>query len=185
MDQQLVVDALRSATEAVFSTMLGLEVESAAPFIETSLEWQLFEDLTYDLPHTLPFVCDQVVTFPRSTTLMLVAARPDFVSAFAKAWQGMGFTGPVLVPKECSNLPTDQPGIETGPFSRLLKRADMSVHDIVKLTQYLLHPADIPAYAQVRTRYLGGAQPASLLLIAPGLVRPEFLLEIEVCAAKA
>ena len=67
----------------------------------------------------------------------------------------------------------------------MLKRADMSVHDIVKLTQYLLHPADIPAYAQVRTRYLGSARPASLLLIAPGLVRPEFLLEIEVCAAKA
>jgi 2-iminobutanoate/2-iminopropanoate deaminase len=61
----------------------------------------------------------------------------------------------------------------------------MSVHDLVKLTQYLLHPADIPAYAQVRTRYLGSARPASLLLIAPALVRPEFLLEIEVCAAKA
>ena len=36
MDQQLVVDALRSATEAVFSTMLGLEVRSGPPFIETA-----------------------------------------------------------------------------------------------------------------------------------------------------
>ena len=35
MDYQLTVDALRNATEAVFSTMLGLEVESGAPFIET------------------------------------------------------------------------------------------------------------------------------------------------------
>ena len=35
MEQQLVVDALRSATEAVFSTMLGLEVESGEPFVET------------------------------------------------------------------------------------------------------------------------------------------------------
>src|SRR4026207_2086482 len=68
------------------------------PFVETSLEWQLFDDLTYDLPHTLPFVCDQVGTFPRSTNLMLVATRPDFVSSFAKAWKGMGFTGPILIP---------------------------------------------------------------------------------------
>ena len=44
------------------------------PFITTSLEWQLYEDLTYDLAHTLPFVCDQVVTFPRSTAIMIVAS---------------------------------------------------------------------------------------------------------------
>ena len=67
----------------------------------------------------------------------------------------------------------------------MLKRADMSVHDLVKVTQYLVRPADIPAYAKVRTRVLGDARPASLLLVVPGLVRPEFLLEIEACAAKA
>ena len=37
MDQQLLVDALRSATEGVFSTMLDLEVECGAPFTETSI----------------------------------------------------------------------------------------------------------------------------------------------------
>lgn len=67
----------------------------------------------------------------------------------------------------------------------MLKRADMSVHDLVKVTQYLLRGSDIAAYAEVRTRYLGNARPASLLLIVPGLVRPEFLLEIEAYAAKA
>jgi 2-iminobutanoate/2-iminopropanoate deaminase len=66
----------------------------------------------------------------------------------------------------------------------MLRRADMTVHDLVKVTQYLVDPADIPAYAQVRARQLGGARPASLLLIAPALVRPEFLLEIEAWAAK-
>ncbi len=35
MEQKLVVDALRSATESVFSTMLGLEVESGTPCIDT------------------------------------------------------------------------------------------------------------------------------------------------------
>jgi hypothetical protein len=37
----------------------------------------------------------------------------------------------------------------------------------------------------VRSRYLGDARPASMLLIVPGLVRPEFLLEVEAIAAKA
>ena len=53
------------------------------------------------------------------------------------------------------------------------------------MTQYLLRPSDIAAYAEVRARHLGDARPASLLLIVPSLVRPEFLLEIEACAAKA
>jgi 2-iminobutanoate/2-iminopropanoate deaminase len=67
----------------------------------------------------------------------------------------------------------------------MLERADMSVHDLVKVTQYLLRPSDIAAYAEVRVRHLGSARPASLLLIVPALVRPEFLLEIEAYAAKA
>jgi len=68
----------------------------------------------------------------------------------------------------------------------MLKRADMSVQDLVKVTQYLVRSSDIAAYAEVRARHLGSARPASLLLIVPGgLVRPEFLLEIEACAVKA
>src|SRR4029453_1693014 len=67
----------------------------------------------------------------------------------------------------------------------MLKRADMSVHDLVKVAQYLLRPSDIAAYAEVRARHLGSARPASLLLIVPTLVRPEFLLEVEAYAAKA
>jgi enamine deaminase RidA (YjgF/YER057c/UK114 family) len=61
----------------------------------------------------------------------------------------------------------------------------MSVHDLVKVTQYLARSSDIAAYAEVRVRHLGSARPASLLLIVPELVRPEFLLEIEAYAAKA
>jgi enamine deaminase RidA (YjgF/YER057c/UK114 family) len=67
----------------------------------------------------------------------------------------------------------------------ILARADMGVHDLVKVTHYLLRPDDIPAYVQVRARFLGAARPASMLLIVPQLVRPEFLIEIEAYAAKA
>jgi enamine deaminase RidA (YjgF/YER057c/UK114 family) len=67
----------------------------------------------------------------------------------------------------------------------MLERAGMTIHDVVKVTQYLVRAADIPAYAKVRARILGVARPASMLLVAPALVRPDFLLEIEVHAARA
>lgn len=67
----------------------------------------------------------------------------------------------------------------------MLDRAGMTVHDLVKVTQYLLRAEDIAAYAEVRARFLGDARPASMLLIVPALVRPSFLLEVEAIAAKS
>src|SRR5205809_6858805 len=66
----------------------------------------------------------------------------------------------------------------------MLERASMTVKDLVKVTHYLLHASDIPAYVKVRSRFLGDARPASMLLVVPQLVRPEFLLEIEAYAAR-
>ena len=60
----------------------------------------------------------------------------------------------------------------------------MNVNDLVKVTHYLLRAEDIPAYVQVRAKFLGDARPASMLLIVPALVKPNFLLEIEAIAAK-
>lgn len=68
---------------------------------------------------------------------------------------------------------------------RMLEKADMTVADIVKVTQYLTHAEDIKAYAKVRTEYLGDARPASMLLVISQLVWPEILVEVEVIAAKA
>jgi 2-iminobutanoate/2-iminopropanoate deaminase len=67
----------------------------------------------------------------------------------------------------------------------MLEQAGMSVHDLVKVTHYLVSSEDIKPYVQVRARYLGDARPASMLLVVPALVRPEFLVEIEAYAAKA
>ncbi len=68
---------------------------------------------------------------------------------------------------------------------RVLAKAGMTVHDIVKVTQYLTRAEDIKAYAQIRSRFLGAARPASMLLVIPQLVWPSLLVEVEVIAAKA
>jgi enamine deaminase RidA (YjgF/YER057c/UK114 family) len=65
----------------------------------------------------------------------------------------------------------------------MLEQAQMTVDDIVKVTQYLLSTDDIKPYAAVRSRFLGGARPASMLLVVPALVWPNILLEVEIVAA--
>jgi 2-iminobutanoate/2-iminopropanoate deaminase len=85
------------------------------------------------------------------------------------------------------NVPSDIAGqaeLAWRHILAMLENAGMSAHDLVKITQYLLHASDIPAYANVRARFLGDARPASMLLIVPALVWPNFLLEIEAVAAK-
>jgi enamine deaminase RidA (YjgF/YER057c/UK114 family) len=71
-----------------------------------------------------------------------------------------------------------------GHIVAMLDRAGMTVRDLVKITQYLPQESGIAAYGHVRSRFLGDACPASMLLIVPALVRPSFLVEIEVVAAK-
>ena len=66
----------------------------------------------------------------------------------------------------------------------MLEQAGMTVHDLVKVTHYLIRSEDIKPYVQVRARYLGDARPASMLVVVPALVRPEFLVEVEAIAAK-
>ena len=68
---------------------------------------------------------------------------------------------------------------------RVLAKVGMTVHDIVKVTQYLTRAENIKAYAQIRSRFLGTARPASMLLVIPQLVWPSLLVEVEVIAAKA
>jgi 2-iminobutanoate/2-iminopropanoate deaminase len=67
---------------------------------------------------------------------------------------------------------------------RILAEAGMGVQDLVKITHYLVHEKHIKDYVAVRARYLGDARPASMLLVVPGLVKPEILVEIEAIAAK-
>lgn len=113
------------------------------PYSSTSLEWHLYDDLTYDIQHTLPFVCDQMLTFPRSTTVMVVAARVEFVERFAAAWKAMGFTGPVLVPDDCETHIAEGAGVVRGSVTELLARAELFVFEFGLKTQKPEEPVRI------------------------------------------
>lgn len=65
----------------------------------------------------------------------------------------------------------------------LLERAGMGRENLVKVSQYLVRTDDIPRYGPIRSKWLGDHRPASMLAIIPGLVRPDFLIEIEAYAA--
>ena len=64
----------------------------------------------------------------------------------------------------------------------LLERAGMGVQHVVNVSTSLVRSEDIPRYTPIRTRYLAGHLPASMPTVVPALVRPEFLIEVEVFA---
>jgi 2-iminobutanoate/2-iminopropanoate deaminase len=85
------------------------------------------------------------------------------------------------------DLPTDITGQSELAWKHvllMLDQAGMTVADIVKVTTYLTRAEDISYYAKVRTRFLGDARPAFVLLVIPQLVWPELLLEVEVIAGR-
>jgi enamine deaminase RidA (YjgF/YER057c/UK114 family) len=65
----------------------------------------------------------------------------------------------------------------------LLKSADMTVNDIVKMTAFVVSGQSMPSYGKIRGEYLKGHKPASTMIAVPALLKPEFLIEVEVIAA--
>ena len=65
----------------------------------------------------------------------------------------------------------------------ILDSAGMGAGDLVKVTAYLTRAEDIGFYREVRDRMLGGAEPASTLIVISALADPDWLVEIEAVAA--
>ena len=63
-----------------------------------------------------------------------------------------------------------------------LNQAGANLRDIVSVRQWLTSAEDLRAYVQVRSRFITH-EPTFMLGVIPGLVRPDFLIEIEVMAA--
>lgn len=67
---------------------------------------------------------------------------------------------------------------------KILRANDMDIEDIVKVVQYLTRVEDRNAHFEVRNRFLGDHSPTSTLLFISALAQPEFVVEVEVVAAK-
>jgi hypothetical protein len=65
---------------------------------------------------------------------------------------------------------------------RGLRDTRAGLTDIVSIRQWLTDAADIRGYVEVRSKFIGH-EPTNMLGVIPGLVRPDFLVEIEAIAA--
>lgn len=86
------------------------------------------------------------------------------------------------------SLPADIEGQAEQVWQNLLailRDAGMGVTDIVKLTAFVVGSENYPAYAAARTRHIGTHKPASTAICVPALLKPEWLLEVEMIAARA
>lgn len=67
----------------------------------------------------------------------------------------------------------------------ILASAGMTMADVIRINAYVSGREHLPAYMAVRDRYISAPPPASTLMIVSGFARPEFLVEVEVIAARA
>lgn len=66
----------------------------------------------------------------------------------------------------------------------ILKSAGMEPQHITKMNTYLVNAADFAVAGPIRVKYLKDHKPASTGVCISALAKPEFLIEIEVYAAK-
>jgi enamine deaminase RidA (YjgF/YER057c/UK114 family) len=69
-------------------------------------------------------------------------------------------------------------------LKKVLEDAGMGFGDVIKTTTFITDRANVPKMAAIRQKYMGDARPAATLLIVAGLADPNFLIEVEMTAAK-
>lgn len=66
----------------------------------------------------------------------------------------------------------------------ILEEAGMTFADVIRIAGFVTRREDFPAYMAVRDRFTLDPKPVSTLIIVGGFTRAEFLVEVEVTAAK-
>lgn len=67
----------------------------------------------------------------------------------------------------------------------ILKSSRMGLADVVKMTTYLVSSDHVAAFRKARDRVIGEHRPASTLVVVAALASAEWLVEIELVAARA
>ena len=79
---------------------------------------------------------------------------------------------------------TSQTELCFNALEAILHDANMSFADVIHINGYLTQREDFASYMAVRDRFTQDPKPTSTLLIVTGFTRPEFLVEVELTAAK-
>lgn len=66
----------------------------------------------------------------------------------------------------------------------ILEEAGMTYADVIRISGFVTSREDFPAYMAVRDRFTLDPKPVSTLIVIGGFTRAEFLVEVEVTAAK-
>jgi enamine deaminase RidA (YjgF/YER057c/UK114 family) len=101
----------------------------------------------------------------------------------AKRWLHVSGQVGVAPDGTWANAPEEQMEQAWRNLLAVLDSAGMGAENLVKVTAYITRPQDTGLYREVRDRMLGGAEPASTLLVISGLAHPDWLVEIEAVAA--
>jgi 2-iminobutanoate/2-iminopropanoate deaminase len=84
------------------------------------------------------------------------------------------------------SVPADREGqadLCLANIEAILAEDGMTLANVVRLSVYVTAREHMQGYRQARDRRFPGAPPTTTLIIVAGLVRPEFLIEIEAIAA--
>lgn len=69
-------------------------------------------------------------------------------------------------------------------IAEILASAGMDLSHIVRVNAYVSHRDHLAGYMRARDRYVSEPPPASTLMVVSGFARQEFVVEIEVLAAR-
>ena len=86
------------------------------------------------------------------------------------------------------SIPADSEGqaeICFANIAAILAEDEMTMADIIRLSVYVTAREHMDGYRRARDRRFPGTPPTTTLIMVAGLVRPEFLIEIEAIAAAA
>jgi 2-iminobutanoate/2-iminopropanoate deaminase len=70
-------------------------------------------------------------------------------------------------------------------IGEVLKEAALTFADVVRINAFVVSREHLKGYMSVRDLYIGDPPPASTLMLVSGFSRPEFLVEVEVIAARS
>ena len=124
---------------------------------------------------------------PRETFFPNPSNKPSGFSPITKCGNLLFVSGQVPVNSTGDLVGEDDCYVQAKQcFSNIeaaLKSAGSTFDDLVKITAFIVRPEDYSHYAKVRLELFPENGPASSTVFVSGLVRPEFLIEIEAIAA--